>query len=183
MNDCRFFAHDKFSEDNKIKKFKTHFYQNFLISISNIIIEKYFQEENEKFLKCTQGVIVKLNIKENLELLNSPLKDFLSFDISNKYSKDSDHNKKLMEKYINKNLYINLLFETKIDALYKIFINDNCKNILESLFTIDCNLSLDNIIKSIKDDDQYYKKVLKETWKNIYSFFDESKIKIKNKLN
>ena len=174
--------HNKYCLDNQISKFKTNFYQNFLISISNIIIEKYFGEK-EKFLKSNKEVITKLNIKENLKLLNSQLKDFLSFDISNKYDKDAKHNKRLMEKYINKNKYINFLFETKIDALYKIFINDNCKDILKSLFTIDCDLSLKSLINSIKDDDQKYKTELENTWKNIYSFFDETKIRNKKKLN
>ena len=171
--------HNKFSEDNKIRKFKTHFYQIFLITISNEIIKKYYKKETEKFKKSAQEVITKLNIKENLELLNSPLKDFLKKNTGVKF--DENHNKNLMEKYINKNKYIEFLFETKIDALYKILINDNCKNILKSLFTIDCDLSLDTLIESINDDDQYYKNELKKTWKNIYSFFDKSKIRNKKK--
>jgi hypothetical protein len=89
-----------------------------------------------------------------------------------------------MEKYINRNQYINFLFETKIDALYKIFINDNCKNILNSLFTIECDLSMKFLINSIKDEDHNYKIELENTWKNIYSFFDESKIRNKKiKIN
>jgi len=171
---------NKFRIDNEIYKFKTKFYQIFLIEICNKLIEKYFPKETDRFKKIDKKVIKNLNIKKNLKLLNSPLKDFLSFNISDKYKRNfgKENNKNLFEKYQNKNYYFKSLFETKIDSLYKIFINDNCVNIIKNIFNIDCKLSLNYFLNKI--DDLEYKKSLETNWKNIYSFFSLVK-KIKNK--
>ena len=42
---------DKYRIDNEINKFKTRFYQIYLIEISNKLIEKYIPEEEKKFQK------------------------------------------------------------------------------------------------------------------------------------
>ena len=78
---------------------------------------------------------------------------------------------------MNHNLYFNVLFETKIDDLYKIFINDNCVNINKKLFTIESELSLNYFLNKIVD--KPYKEDLEKKWKDIYSFFNPNK-RIKN---
>ena len=167
--------HDKYRIDNEIYKFKTKFYQIYLIEICNKLIEKYFPEEKRKFLKIDKKVIKNLNIKTNLKLLNSPLKEFLSFNVSDKHKNKFgiENNKNLVKKYIDSNLYFKVLFETKIDALYEIFINDNCVNINKKLFTIESNLSLNYFLNEI--DDKPYREDLEKNWKNIYSFFSLKK--------
>ena len=170
---------DKYRTDNEMNKFKTRFYQIYLIEISNKLIEKYIPEEEKKFQKIDSKIIKNLNIKKNLKLLNSPLKDFLSFNISNKNKNKLgvDNNKNLVKKYLNHNLYFNVLFETKIDDLYKIFINDKCVNMNKKLFTIESELSLNYFLNKIVD--KPYKEDLEKKWKDIYSFFNPNK-RIKN---
>jgi len=170
---------NKFRIDNEIYKFKTKFYQIFLIEICNKLIEKFFPNETSRFKKIDKNIIKNLNIKKNIKLLNSPLKDFLSFNISDKYNKkyEKEYNKNLLKKYENKNDYFKTLFESKIDSLYKIFINDNCVNIIKNIFTIECKFSLNYFLNEI--DDKKYKESLETNWKNIYSFFNLKK-KIKN---
>ena len=167
--------HDKYRIDNEIYKFKTKFYQIYLIEICNKLIERYFPEEKRKFLKIDKKVIKNLNIKTNLKLLNSPLKEFLSFNVSDKHKNKFgiENNKNLVKKYIDSNLYFKVLFETKIDALYEIFINDNCVNINKKLFTIESDLSLNYFLNEI--DDKPYREDLEKNWKNIYSFFSLKK--------
>ena len=161
-------------EDNLFKEFKTKFFQIYLIGICNKLIEKYSPNETQRFKKIDKNVINNLNVKPNLKLLNSPLKYFLSFDISDKYKNcKKEDNKNLLKKYYDYNDYFKVLFETTIDALYKIFINDNCKNINEKLFTIESDLSLNYFLNEI--DDKEYKNESEKIWKDIYSFFNLNK--------
>jgi hypothetical protein len=99
----------------------------------------------------------------------------LSFNVSDKHKNKFgiENNKNLVKKYIDSNLYFKVLFETKIDALYEIFINDNCVNINKKLFTIESNLSLNYFLNEI--DDKPYREDLEKNWKNIYSFFSLKK--------
>ena len=158
--------------DNSIKEFKTKFFQIYLIGICNNLIEKYSPNETKRFKKIDKRVIINLNVKPNLKLFNSPLKYFLSFGISDKYKKcEKENNKNLLKKYYNFNDYFKVLFETTIDDLYKIFINDNCVNINKILFTIESNLSLKYFLNEI--DNINRKKYTEEKWKDIYSFFSK----------
>ena len=103
----------------------------------------------------------------------------MSFDISDIYSDIyirkccKENNRNLLKKYQNYNIYFKVLFETTIDALYKIFINDNCVNINEQLFTIESALSLKYFLNEI--DDKEYKKESEKIWKDIYTFFNLKK--------
>ena len=165
-------------EDNSIKEFKTKFFQKYLIGICNKLIEKYSPNETKRFKKIEKEVINNLNIKPNLKLLNSPLKYFLSYDISDKYKNcDKEYNKNLLNKYSNFNDYFSVLFKTSINALYKIFINDNCVNINKKLFTIESDLSLKYFLNEI--DNIKRKEYTEKSWKDIYSFFKNKK-KIKS---
>ena len=164
--------------DNSIKEFKTKFFQIYLIGICNNLIEKYSPNETKRFKKVKHKIISNLNVKPNMKLFNSPLKYFLSFDISDKYKKcDKENNKNLLKKYQDYNIYFKVLFETIIDDLYKIFINDNCVNINKELFTIESNLSLNYFLNKINNIER--KEVSENNWKDIYSFFDDEK-KIKS---
>ena len=166
---------NKYSLDNKINKFKTTFYQKFIIDIANILKDKSIIT-NEKFIKINKKVIKDLNIKKNLILLNSNIEKLFSYEISDKYfNKKKQSNKNLMDKIKNLNEFNKLFFETKICDLYKIFIQDNCSEIIKKKFSIETNRSLKYYLKKIND--LHYRNSLEETWKNIYVFFDDNKIK------
>ena len=158
--------------DNSIKEFKTKFFQIYLIGICNNLIEKYSPNETKRFKKVKHKIISNLNVKPNLKLFNSTLKYFLSFDISDKYKNyDKENNKNLLKKYQDYNIYFKVLFETTIDALYKIFINDNCVNINKILFTIESSLSLNYFLNEIDNIER--KEFSEKKWKDIYSFFSK----------
>ena len=158
--------------DNSIKEFKTKFFQIYLIGICNNLIEKYSPNETKRFKKIDKKVIINLNVKPNLKLFNSPLKKFLSYDISDKYKKcEKEDNRNLLKKYQDYNIYFKVLFETTIDALYKIFINDNCVNINKILFTIESSLSLNYFLNEIDNIER--KEFSEKKWKDIYSFFSK----------
>ena len=167
---------NKYSLDNQINKFKTTFIQNFIIDIANLLKEKCINI-NKKFLKINKKVIKDLNIKKNINLLNSNVEKLFTYEISEKYKYERFLNKKLMEKIINLNKFNKLFFETKIDDLYQIFIKENCCEIIKEKYSIETNKSLKYYLEKIKDIN--YRKCLEKSWKNIYDFFDYNKIKNK----
>ena len=167
---------NKYSLDNQINKFKTTFIQDFIINIANLLKEKCINI-NKKFLKINKKVIKDLNIKKNINLLNSNVEKLFTYEISEKYKYERYLNKKLMEKIINLNKFNKLFFETKIDDLYQIFIKENCCEIIKEKYSIETNKSLKYYLEKIKDIN--YRKCLEKSWKNIYDFFDYNKIKNK----
>ena len=165
--------------DNIIYEFKTRFYQKYLIEICNKLIEKYSPLETRRFKKIDNNVISNVNIIPNLKLLDSSLKEFLSFNISVKYKKfDKENNKNLLKDYLNYNDYFKKLFNTKISDLYQIFKDENCVNKNKELFTIESNLSLKYFLDKIDENKCNYKNEIELYWKNIYKYFLE-----KNKKN
>ena len=68
----------------------------------NNLIRKYSPKETRRFKKIDNKVISNVNINPNLKLLNSPLKEFLSFNISVKYKNfEKENNKNLLKDYLN----------------------------------------------------------------------------------
>jgi hypothetical protein len=167
---------NKYSLDNQMSKFKTTFIQKFIIDIANLLKDKCIIS-NEKFFKINKKVIKDLNIKKNINLLNSNVEKLFTYEITEKYKNDRYLNKKLMDKIIKLNKFNKLFFETKIDDLYKIFIKENCCEIIKKKYSIETNKSLKYYLGKISD--KRYRKCLEESWKNIYVFFDHNKIKNK----
>ena len=166
---------NKFSIDNQINKFKTTFYQKFIIEMANILKNKY-SKKTDNFKKINKKVIKDLNIKKNLNLLNSKIEKLFSYDISDKYyCTEKKANQILLDEIKNLNNNIKLFFNTKIDDLYKIFINKDCINIMKKKYEIITDKSLYYYLDEINDIN--YRNNLEKTWKNIYSFFDDKKIK------
>jgi hypothetical protein len=165
---------NKFSEDNLIHKFKTLFYQKFLINLMNyfIHINGYdfykIRKVNSKFIK-------DLSINLNLKVLNSSLADYFSLKISEKYKKHNEYsNKKIIEELKNKNEFNDLL-NIKLNALYKIFINDDCENIIKNKFNLKTpikKIGLKYLLENEKDEE--YKQALLKSCKNIYKFFNKN---------
>lgn len=102
--------HDKYANDNIVRKIKSKLFNSILIFINSSMIEVEIEnpKKNSKkklftkpfFLKIEQEIIANINIDFNLNLLNSQLKDIFSYDTSKKVEKNfgSDKNRKLVEK-------------------------------------------------------------------------------------
>ena len=97
-------AHDKYSEDNLVRKLKTKLFEailnylnfsfnNFhILNSKNILICK-----KRFFLKIKQEIIKNINVNFNLSLFNSKLKDIFSNDISKKIKRfNKNHNRDLV---------------------------------------------------------------------------------------
>ena len=116
--------HNKYSPDNIIKKIKTIFFKYIIIYI-NLIKEKHAQKykENFEFKKLSyENYINNLKKDKEILLLNKPLKDFVSLEISSKHGLNFDFNRQKMEKIIeeekdNQKLksILNMTFDEWID--------------------------------------------------------------------
>ena len=150
--------HNKYSEDNIIRKCKS-FLLNVLSSFINNFIYKIFNgniglgTNIKQLLKLNQKQIV--DAKHNKQFLDKKLKDIFSEDISKNCScYPLEHNKNLINNLLNekdqeKRIKFKNLFElTFLDCL-KHFRGSNNINILQGL------QSLDDIYKKFGDDEEY----------------------------
>jgi hypothetical protein len=164
---------------NKIKRFKYQFFHHFLIIIANKIIEKF--GEKKIFIKANKNLMENLDIKPNIALFNSTIETFFCFEKSTKYSRKykNFHNKTLLNKYKNDNEFKKFI-NMKIIDLYNIFKADNCKQILKKEFNIECEKSMNSILKNLENKlKKDYVEGLKKIWNNIYKFFNENNKNIK----
>ena len=90
--------HNKKSPDNIIKKIKSILFGSLVEFINNILKSCNI---HEKILKIDYKYIDKIKRENDLKLLNSPIKDILSLDISNKYKCPFDSNKETVERLLN----------------------------------------------------------------------------------
>ena len=74
---CSVSKHNKYSEDNQIKKMKTNF-TNFCYSH----VKKYYKKN--KIKKIIREFVINGNRDYNLKLLDSPIEELLSKEISPK---------------------------------------------------------------------------------------------------
>ena len=116
--------HNKYSPDNIIKKIKRIFFKYIIIYI-NLIKEKHApnKEENFQFKNLSyENYINNLKKDKEIQLLNKPLKDFVSLEISSKHGLNFDFNRQKMEKILeeekdNQKLksILNMTFDEWID--------------------------------------------------------------------
>ena len=145
--------HNKYSQDNIIKKIKSkllHFLVEFLNNLLNSILKKNKINSYIKIVKNIEdnkipknvGLIKDLDYKnvidrvkkeKNLEFFDMKLKDFLSSEISSKYKTlQKDSNKRIIEEILKEeneneiiNFVFNLTFRQWLDSfLYKKEIKD-----------------------------------------------------------
>ena len=170
--------HNKYSEDNIIKKIKSHLL-TILLKFINIVINKIYQGNighgiyQKQLLKINQNQVVIS--KNNKQFLNKTLKDIFSDKISTKYSTFSvSHNRELINNLLNeadeeKRIKLNKLFNlTFIDCL-KHF---RGSEVIEELHGLD---SLESVLKKFGDDKEYL-----DTFKHYCFKFEEV---IQNKKN
>ena len=108
--------HNKFSDDNLVRKVKCTLLDIITIFINSLLKEidknKTDNSKKRELLKMNQGQIVSSKADYNKEFLKKPLKDILSDKISTKYTKyDPLHNKNIIDSLLNdENEELRLLF-------------------------------------------------------------------------
>ena len=141
--------HNKYSPDNIIKKIKTIFFKYIIIYI-NLIKEKHAQKykENFEFKKLSyENYINNLKKDKEILLLNKPLKDFVSLEISSKHGLNFDFNRQKMEKILEEEkdnqklkFLLNMTFDEWIDIFtFKKKVDDDLEfnglqDVLEDLY-------------------------------------------------
>jgi hypothetical protein len=168
--------HDKYSEDNIIRKIKSTLLNYLRIFINSFIYEKFNGNIGEGIFRKE---ILKMNQQQitigkyDKQFIKRTLKDIFSHKLSGKYSTfDSDHNKKLIEFLINevdeekKIEFQNLFSLTFMDSL-------NHFSGIQPLSILKGMKLLKDLCKKFEDD-QTYVKLLK-----YYTFNFENTIEIK----
>ena len=107
-------SHNKNSSDNIIKKIKSKCFENILQFINNILnqINNNIDEKKKILKDIDYKYINKLKKEFDLNLLNTSIKDLLSFEVSGKFHCDVEFNKKLIKE----------LMETKYDNKFLMFV-------------------------------------------------------------
>ena len=174
--------HNKYIPDNIVKKIKNRI-SDFLIEfINNLINSIYNINEINKILlnlnlhkfklKNQKKIIKKIEHKfsanltkkeDNLKLLNSTLKEYLSNKISTKYVNYKENQNeliisKLLEDDKNKDIFKFVFQELKIEDWLQIYTYQ--KNIDDYIYRYDLSKEKDKIKKSIVGIDEYLKKLI-----------------------
>ena len=153
--------HNKYSPDNIIKKIKRIFFKYIIIYI-NLIKEKHApnQQENFQFKNLSyENYINNLKKDKEIQLLNKPLKDFVSLEISSKHGLNFDFNRQKMEKILeeekdNQKLksILNMTFDEWIDIFtFKEKVDDD----------LEFN-GLQDVLMDLydKEDDEYFSRFI-----------------------
>jgi len=106
--------HNKMSPDNIIKKIKSKIFEMILLFVNNILNQNNKDKNYKKLKDLNYKYINQLNKVIDLGLLDLPLKDLLSKDISPKFRQyDENYNRIIIEKIEkenNNNEIINFVF-------------------------------------------------------------------------
>ena len=157
--------HNKMSHDNIIKRIKAIIFDYIIIFLNNIL---QLKEGEDKLLKLSYKLIKNLKRDEELQVLNSSLKDFASKKISEKYKTKSDQfNKKLIEKILKYQKDPTILFVFNLSLRDWIDLFCHKKTISQLLIEYEINEqeidsekiknslnSIDTLLNDIKDKDK-----------------------------
>lgn len=152
--------HNKYSEDNIIRKIKSLVIA-IISAFLNEIIAKIYNNNigkgifKKELLKMNQNQIIDL--KSDKEFINKKLKDIFSNDISTKYTcYNPEHNKLLIEELLNEND-----FEKRqiFDIIFSISFLECIKHIRGEINIIELDgiETLDKICEKYEDDKDYVK--------------------------
>ena len=181
--------HDKFCYDNIVRKVKTKLFEIilFFINLSIIPIEKENQKKNSKkkefykplLVKIDQEIIKTINVEDNLELLESKLKDIFSNKTSKKYKHlGLDRNKKIIDE-----IYEQKIQKNTISILNKTF--DQCLDHINGINYDEELAGLElrylNIFKDLRSrgNSEDYISEFKYMVKNFKSFYKNKKARKK----
>ena len=162
----------KYAKDNLIHKFKTFFFQRFLVNLLNSLIRTRYESQKYSIKKFENKMIKNVTIKYNLHLMNSKISKILTYEISDKYSSfDSKYNEKILN-IISKDKFFKDILNLELHKLYEIYKSDECQDILENKFKL--IEKINNLSDDIDENQSEieYKNKLKDICQNIYSFFN-----------
>lgn len=155
--------HNKYTQDNIIKRIKNNIY-NLILQFLNSEIKKSFKVE-KMLLKKINPKQSKINkVDENKSFIHKTLKDIYSNNISNKYKNfELEYNKKIIDKLVTQNnleikvKFTNLFNLTFIQCIDHLIGNIKIKE-LEGIETLSQFLE-----KYFHREESQYKEKLKET--------------------
>jgi hypothetical protein len=165
-SDCTERYHNKNSPDNIIKKIKAKLFENILQFINNILNQNNINEKKKILKDIDYKYINRLKKDYDLGLLDTPIKDLLSFDVSPKF-KDvkNDFNRKkiegLMEKK-NDNEFLIFALNMKFREWLDLFTLKKDIKDFSKMFYVELGNNMtrvDNMLKDIIDknnDDNNY---------------------------
>lgn len=182
-------SHNKFNDDNIIKKIKGFLFK-YLVIFVNKIIENYTLNKNEKYIiiKINHTDAKNLKTKRNLELLDMPLKDVLSKEKSKHYKNRTNSNKKTIERLLKNEKYNIIIQEifTKMtfSEWLKCFRNKEIKEINgEKIQFKGADELLGEIEKKNKKEGIEYMNKVKKNFYNFENWFKERKPRNSNNDN
>ena len=125
--------HGKDSEDNIMRKIKTH-----LVDQIVILLNKSLNDKEKKFLKIDKTINENLKRDYNMQLMEKTIKTiFTETKISSKYKKNDDiyYNKKLIQKIFDEKTEYNTinLLQKKFIEMLRFIRENNLKEFLESI--------------------------------------------------
>lgn len=190
-------SHNKSISDNIIKKIKCYLIKNLLLFV-NGLLNNNTELKNKKLLKdLDYRIIDQLNKEIDLEMLDMPIKDLLSKDISPKFKTEKKDYNEIMINYIlgqyNNYEIINLVLNMTFREWINIFTlkkkvseiegaSDKARNEIEQLLPKLGNL-LNDIYKKNDEDSSYLSHFIFYLFNYEMWFFNkrERKIKKQNK--
>ena len=129
--------HNKFSEDNLMRKIKSHFLDYIHNRLNNS-----FRNKNVQFLKLFSEINENLKRSYNIELLNKTIREiYENSPISGRYRKVNEHNSDINKKIIeqifkevdNKEEEVIQILNSKYKDLLSEFRNNNLENFLNKI--------------------------------------------------
>ena len=165
-------THDKFSDDNILRKIQVHFI-SFIILFLNDILRSF--GIREKFLKLDYKFKKDVNKKKVAELKKKNIGEIVSNKISTKYKMDENTNSNLYE-YLKTNEVLAKIFDMNYMTLFKMYYMKKEKNADLRIFGIEKEISLSKKTetfhefleeeKSKSKDEEYIRKIMKSLNKN-----------------
>ena len=165
-------GHNKFSEDNMMRKIKTNTMDYIYDKLNESLTDKSAQ-----ILKITKDVSEVLKIEYNMELMNKTLKEIIYNEpIRHKYKRNNYDNKYLIEKIFRENKE-----KKTIEILNKTYYD-----IIEEIRTQNLNGFLDKIVKKEKNmkrksNIESYIRLLKDLLFRFKEWFEQKKPRNRNK--
>ena len=169
--------HDKFKEDNIIKKIKTSFIKktmNYINKEYGIYLNKHKIRKIEKLIRrITPANSVRIKKENNLKWFDSKLKDIFSQKISSKYSKyNGDYNKKQIDKIYKEDDAKNVIgiLDKKVRDMYNIY----SKNIkLDGFETLEDDLKNQRELMKGNNEEEIekYLEIFQNTAQNLEGIF------------
>lgn len=165
-------VHSKFCYDNLLRKVKV-MYHGFIVNFINDYIKKLFGIQKLRIRKILGKITQNISKQYNFEISKKSIKDFLSNQISKKYKRKNDMNKKNIEKlYFIKKEVRECLDISYLSFYKKYFLCDN-RNSLEICYGISSKtLTLNDQLKVLsKKESKNYCKEFEIAAKNKFLLF------------